>query len=238
MANLRGTKVTWLGHATALVETGGGTTILIDPFIEGNPSYPKGYTLPEKIDLLLLTHGHADHFSGAAPVATKYKPKVLGMFELVAWLQAHGVDGEQINGMNYGGTFRFQDLQISMVEAKHSSSIQDGKDFLYAGNPAGFMIRQENGPTLYHAGDTSLFRDMELLRELYRPEFGMLPIGDNYTMGPEHAALAAKWLGLKEVLPIHFGTFPALTGTPEALQKHLERSGIEVARVKPGETIR
>ncbi len=236
MADLHGTVVTWLGHSTVHVQTAGGTSILIDPFIEGNPQFPKHYKMPETIDLLLITHGHSDHFNDAMPVAKKYKPKVLGMFELTTWMEQHGA--ENTNGMNFGGSFRFRDVTVSMVEAKHSSSIQDGKTLVYAGNPAGFMIAVENGPTLYHAGDTSLFSDMRLLRELYSPEFGMLPIGDNYTMGPEHAAQAAKYLALKQVLPIHYGTFPALTGTPDRLETLLEGSGIQVVRTKAGEPIR
>ncbi len=236
MPDLRGTTVTWLGHATVHIQTAGGTSILIDPWIDGNPAFPKNYEMPQKIDLLLITHGHSDHFNDAMPIAKEYKPKILGMFELTSWMEQHGA--ENTNGMNYGGSVQFKDVTISMVEAKHSSSIQDEGKLIYAGNPAGFMIAVENGPTLYHAGDTSLFSDMRLFRELYAPDFGMLPIGDNYTMGPKHAAQAAKFLGLKQVLPIHHSTFPALTGTPDQLESQLEGSGIEVARVKAGETLR
>jgi L-ascorbate metabolism protein UlaG (beta-lactamase superfamily) len=139
--------------------------------------------------------------------------------------------------MNYGGTFRHADMTITMVEAKHSSGIQDGGKIIYGGNPAGFVISIENGPTLYHAGDTSLFSDMKLIAELYAPEFGMLPIGDNYTLGPKAAAIAAKYLLLKTVLPIHFGTFPGLTGTPRELSTYLEDSSIEVLQLNPGDSI-
>jgi L-ascorbate metabolism protein UlaG (beta-lactamase superfamily) len=192
--------------------------------------------MPERIDLLLITHGHFDHFNDAVAVARKYKPKVLGVVELTTWMEKHGA--ENTNGMNYGGTFRFNDLAATMVEAKHSSSIQDGDTHVYAGNPAGYMLALDGGPTLYHAGDTALFGDMQLFKELYAPDFGMLPIGDNYTMGPRHAALAAKYLGLKRVLPVHHSTFPALTGSPAELATYLDGSGIEVLRVKAGEEIR
>ncbi len=235
MPDLRGTSITWLGHATVLIRTAAGTTILIDPFIKDNPTYPKGFVLPEKLDLLLLTHGHFDHFADAEPVAKKYKPKVIGVAELTGYLEAKGV--ENTNGMNYGGTYKHMDVTISVVEAKHSSGIQDGDKIIYAGNPVGYIIAVENGPTLYHAGDTSVFTDMKLIAELYAPEFGMLPIGDNYTMGPKGAALAAKYLLLKTVLPIHHSTFPALSGTPDELSALLDGSSIEVIHLQPGDTI-
>jgi L-ascorbate metabolism protein UlaG (beta-lactamase superfamily) len=235
MPDLRGTKVTWLGHATVLIQTPAGTTALIDPFIEQSPTYPKAFQLPETIDLLLITHGHFDHIADAVPVAKKYKPKVIGVAELTGFLESKGVENTQ--GMNFGGTFRHADLTITMVEAKHSSGIQDGDKIIYGGNPAGFVISIDNGPTLYHAGDTSLFSDMKLIAELYAPEFGMLPIGDNYTMGPKAAAIAAKYLLLKTVLPIHFGTFPGLTGTPRELTNYLEDSSIEVLHLNPGDSV-
>ena len=236
MPDLRGTTVTWLGHAVVLIQTAAGTNILIDPFIEKSPSYPKGFELPGKLDLLLLTHGHFDHTADAVPVAKKYEPKVLAVAELAGYLESRGV--KDTNGMNFGGSFRYNDVTISMVEAKHSSSITEGDEIIYVGNPAGFVIQIEDGPTLYHAGDTGLFSDMKLIAELYAPEFGMLPIGDNYTMGPKAASMAAKYLLLKSVLPLHFGTFPTLTGTPDELAKWLEGDAIEVIHAKPGQAIR
>jgi L-ascorbate metabolism protein UlaG (beta-lactamase superfamily) len=236
MPDLRGTTVTWLGHSVVLIVTASGTKILIDPFIDKNPVYPKDFALPEKIDLLLLTHGHFDHIADAIPVAKKHGPRTLGVAELTSYLESKGV--ENTHGMNYGGSFRHQDVTITVVEAKHSSGIQDGDTIIYGGNPVGFIIQIEDGPTLYHAGDTSLFSDMKLIAELYAPEFGMLPIGDNYTMGPKTAAMAAKYLLLKSILPLHYGTFPALTGTPDELVTWLGSDAIEVMRVKPGESIR
>jgi L-ascorbate metabolism protein UlaG (beta-lactamase superfamily) len=232
MANLKGTKITWLGHSTALVTTAQGTQILIDPFIEHNPKYPKDYVLPEKIDLLLLSHGHGDHIADAVSIAKKHKPQAVGIFELVGWLQTKGA--EDIVGMNLGGTYKFKDVSISLVEAKHSSSIQDGKEIIYAGVAAGFIIAVEGGPVIYHAGDTSLFSDMQIIKDLYSPEIGMLPIGDHYTMGPKAAAIAAKYLGLKSVIPIHYGTFPQLTGTPQELDTYLHKDGVETLILTPG----
>lgn len=232
MANLKGTQITWLGHATALITTAQGMQILIDPFIEHNPKYPKEYKLPEKIDLLLLSHGHGDHIGDAVSVAKKYKPQTVGIFELVAWLNSKGV--EDIAGMNLGGTYKFKDVAVTLVEAKHSSSIQDGKEIIYAGVAAGLVISIEGGPVIYHAGDTSLFSDMQIIKDLYSPEIGLLPIGDHYTMGPKAAAIAANYLGLKAVIPIHFGTFPELTGTPQELEAHLQKYKIETLTLTPG----
>jgi L-ascorbate metabolism protein UlaG (beta-lactamase superfamily) len=234
MANLKGAQITWLGHSVVLITTAKGTQILIDPFLEQNPKYPKDYKLPEKIDLLLLSHGHGDHIADAVSVAKKHKAQAVGIFELIAWLQSKGV--EDAVGMNLGGTYRFKDVAVSLVEAKHSSSIQDGKETLYAGVAAGLVITIDGGPVIYHAGDTSLFSDMQIIKELYSPEIGLLPIGDHYTMGPKAAALAAGYLGVKTVIPIHYGTFPQLTGTPEELQTHLEKQGVETLTLIPGAT--
>lgn len=235
MAHLGGSTLTWLGHATIHIQTAAGTSILIDPWFEGNPSSPKNYKLPEKIDLLLLTHGHDDHFHDALKVAKQSKAKVVGIFELASWLGQHGISN--ISPMNYGGNQQFQDVRISMVEARHSSSITDGDKTIYAGNPCGYMLAIQGAPALYLAGDTSLFQDMQLFKELYAPAVAVLPIGDNFTMGPAHAALAAKYLGAKTIIPVHYGTFPALSGTPDELRVHLKDSGIEVMAPKPGESI-
>lgn len=236
MADLKGATITWLGHATVLIATAKGTKILIDPFIEHNPKYPKGYELPEKIDLLLLTHGHMDHIADAVPVAKKHGAKAFGMVELMDWLEQKGLKNG--TGMNMGGSHTEADVTFTMTEARHSSGITDGDKTVYGGNPAGFAIAIENGPVLYHAGDTAVFSDMQLIREMHHPEVGMLPIGDHYTMGPKGAAMAAKFLGVQAVLPIHFGTFPPLTGTPEALRKELGESGVEVIMTEPGKTLR
>lgn len=236
MAQLGGYTLTWLGHATLHLVTPKGTSILVDPWMEGNPSAPRDYKLPEKVDLLLLTHGHDDHFHDAVKVAQQTGAKVVGMYELVSWMQRKGV--KNIAPMNYGGNFDSDGVTISMVEARHSSSLMDGDKAVYAGNPCGYVLTVPGAPTLYLAGDTAIFSDMKLYGELYAPQIGVLPIGDNFTMGPKHAALAARYLGVKTVIPIHYGTFPALTGTPEELKRQLDGSGIEVVAPKPGETVR
>lgn len=235
MAQWNGLAITWLGHAAAHITTPQGTEILIDPFFQQNPKYPKNYKLPEKLDLLLLTHGHFDHIADAVAVAKKHRPQVVAIFELASWIGSKGVDNTI--GMNLGGSYKYKDVTVSMVEARHSSSIQDGKETIYAGEPAGFVIAAENAPVLYHAGDTSLFSDMRVIKDLYAPEIGMIPIGDHFTMGPEAAAKAVNYLGLKTVVPIHYGTFPQLTGTPAELEGHLKGTGVRVLTPDPGQTL-
>ena len=232
--SLQGVSITWLGHATVLVQTAKGTNILIDPFIEQNPKYPKGFVLPEKIQYILVTHGHGDHIADAAPVAAKHNSTVVAIYELAAWLAKKGV--ANTIGMNLGGTVQLDDVAATMVEAKHSSAAQDEQGVHDGGVAAGFVLTIADGPVLYHAGDTAVFSDMKLIRELYRPQVAMLPIGGHYTMGPVEAAMAVRFLEPKIVLPIHFGTFPPLKGTPEQLAALVDAS-VQVARLAPGESI-
>jgi L-ascorbate metabolism protein UlaG (beta-lactamase superfamily) len=234
MTFLKGTRVTWLGHATVLVQTPKGTNLLIDPFIEHNPKYPREFKLPETIHYILLTHGHGDHISDAVPVAKKHKSNVVAIYELAAFIGQQGA--ETTTGMNIGGTVQLEDVAVTMVEAKHSAGAEDNSGTRYAGIAAGFVLTVTGGPVLYHSGDTAVFSDMKLIRELYHPELAMLPIGGFYTMGPREAALAAQFLEPKAVLPIHFGTFPPLKGTPDELAGFL-KGAIEVIRTSPGKPI-
>jgi L-ascorbate metabolism protein UlaG (beta-lactamase superfamily) len=234
MASLKGTRITWLGHATVLVQSAKGTNILIDPFIKDNPKYPRNYSLPAKIDYILLTHGHVDHIADVVPVAAKHGSTVVAIFELADYVAGKGV--ASTIGMNLGGTVQLNDVAATMVEAKHSAGTHDETGTHYAGVATGYVLTVTDGPVLYHAGDTAVFGDMKLIQELYRPDVAMLPIGGHFTMGPREAALAVRLLAPKTVLPLHFGTFPPLTGTPEQLAALVD-VGVEVVRWTPGESI-
>ncbi len=233
MASEKQTRITWLGHSTVLIQTAKGTHILIDPFIEQNPKYPKGFELPSKIHYILLTHGHGDHISDVVPVAKRHGATVVAIYELADYVAGQGV--EKTIGMNLGGTVQLDDATATMVDAKHSSSAQDKNGTHYVGIAAGYVIAAPGGPTIYHAGDTSVFGDMRLIGELYQPEIALLPMGGHYTMGPKEGAVAARYVGAKTILPIHFGTFPPLTGTPAELATLLG-SGVQVVQWNPGDT--
>ncbi len=224
--------ITWLGHSSFRLRTPGGKEILFDPWYTGNPAFP-AHARPKAADLILISHGHSDHITDAQAMAKETNATVVAIFEITAWLGGKGV--KNVEPMNKGGTVSVKGLTITMTDARHSSSIDDS-GVVYLGEPAGFIVKLENGQTIYFAGDTSLFGDMKMIGELYKPDIAFLPIGDRFTMGPDTAAIAAQWLGVKQVVPMHYGTFPLLTGTPEQLERHLAGKGIEVLTLKPGET--
>jgi L-ascorbate metabolism protein UlaG (beta-lactamase superfamily) len=231
--NLKGIKLTWLGHSTFRIETPGGKTILVDPWVMNNPMCPQSEKEVKKVDVMLCTHGHGDHIGDAVEIARRHNPLVVGIFELCGWMQKKGV--KQISPMNKGGTQTVGDVKVTMVHADHSCGIEDGDEVVYGGEACGYVIEFENGVKIYHAGDTNVFGDMKIIHELYAPEIAMIPIGDHFTMGPREAAYACKLLQAKTVIPMHFGTFPMLTGTPGALQKLVP--GVEVFEMKPGQTV-
>lgn len=227
--------ITWLGHSTVELKLSNGQVILIDPWLE-NPKFPNDYAL-ERVDVVLLTHGHFDHIGQVAEIAKKHSPQVFAIFELATWLGSKGV--ENVTGMNKGGSVNVAGCRVTMTHAQHSSMVQDGDQIIYAGEAAGFVIACPDGRSVYHAGDTNVFSDMALIRRLYAPELAMLPIGDLYTMDPKEAAVACEFLQPKQVLPLHWGTFPPLTGTPGQLRDHVDAAGltIEIMEPEPGETL-
>jgi L-ascorbate metabolism protein UlaG (beta-lactamase superfamily) len=227
-------QITWLGHATFAFRFESGEVLVMDPWIEGNPAYPKGYEL-KRVDAIAISHAHFDHTNDVIPLAKKFQPKVIGIFETTAWLENKGV--KNTIGINKGGTVDLGFVKLTMTHAIHSCSIKDGDELLYGGEAAGYVLTLPDGRAAYFAGDTALFSDMVLIRELYQPELALLPIGDHYTMGPLQAFHAARFIKAKRVIPMHYGTFPALTGRPEDLAQRLEGDGIEVWTLKQGEPV-
>ena len=232
---LNGLKLTWLGHATFLIETPDGKKILIDPWVMNNPVTPADKKKFDKIDVMLCTHGHGDHIGDAVELAKKHDPKLVGVYELCMWMNKKGA--KQIMPMNKGGSQEVGDIYVTMVHADHSCGIEDDGQIIYGGEPCGYVIQFKNGLKIYHAGDTNVFGDMQLIHELYQPDLVMLPVGDVFTMGPREAALACKLLKPKAVIPMHFGTFPLLTGTPQELERRIKDMGIDLHTMKPGESL-
>jgi L-ascorbate metabolism protein UlaG (beta-lactamase superfamily) len=233
--DLRGNAITWMGHASFRITTPDGRTVLIDPWISG-PTCPEKEKTFSRVDLLLFTHAHWDHFADALTLTRQYTPKTVVIIETGQWLESKGV--ANVIGMNKGGTVNVDGIEVTMVHAVHSNSIVDEGRVLYAGDPAGFVVRLPGGLTLYHAGDTAVFSDMRLIGELYRPELALLPIGDHFTMGPREAAQAVRLLGVRHVVPMHYGTFPLLTGTPEAFQREVAAiAGLQVHVLQPGQSL-
>lgn len=232
----KGIQLKYLGHGTFLVHSPKGKTILIDPWVQGNPGCPEADKKLPPVDLMLITHGHFDHIGDAVAIAQEHKPMIFGIYETCAWLESKGVTN--ISGMNKGGTQAFGDVRVTMVFADHSCGIQDEGKIIYGGEAAGYVLRFENGFTLYHSGDTNVFGDMALIAKLYKPQLVCLPIGDHYTMSPYEAAHAVKLLRPRWVVPMHYATFPVLKGTPDALRKYLRGvKGVTVVDLKPGETL-
>lgn len=234
--DLKGIKLTWLGHAAFRIVTPKGKTVIIDPWIMQNPMTPESEKDVKKCDIMLCTHGHGDHIGDAVSIAKRHNPKVVGIFELCLWMQKKGV--KQIFPMNKGGTQQVGDIKVTMVHAIHSCGIQDDDgSIIYGGEACGYVIEFDNGLRLYHAGDTAVFGDMAIIRDLYSPDIACLPIGDHFTMSPKEASYACNLLRPKAVIPMHFGTFPMLTGTPAELKKLVADIGVEVIELKPGQTV-
>lgn len=227
-------KITWLGHAMFLLESRSGKRLVLDPFIEPNPKFPKNFDL-SRVDVIAATHGHADHFGASGPaLAAKTGATVVGVYELSLWLQGKGIT--KCSGMNKGGTQKLSDFTIHMTQAVHSAGIS-GSDQNPTADPCGYVI-EADGTRVYHAGDTAVFSDMALVAELLQPDVALLPIGDFYTMGPASAAKACELLRVARAIPMHYGTFPLLPGTAEDFRREVRNRGLktEVIVLTPGES--
>ncbi|ASS92150.1 metal-dependent hydrolase [Aeribacillus pallidus] len=223
-------KVSFHGHSIVQIETN-GKNIIIDPFINGNGQTDLKVE-DVKADVILLTHGHNDHVGDTVEIAKRNDSLVVAIAELATYLSWKGI---KTHGMSIGGAYVFEFGKVKLTQAFHGSSYtEDNQNIVYTGMPAGILLTAED-KTIYHAGDTALFSDMKLIGERNEIDLAFLPIGDNYTMGPEDALTAAEWIRAKKVVPIHYNTFPVIQQNPEDFVSKLP-DGVGLL-LKPGETI-
>jgi hypothetical protein len=234
----KGFTLTWLGHSSFHLVTPRGKHFLIDPWMEGNPMTPLGDAPITQVDAILLTHAHGDHSGDVLRLAQQHGATVVCIHEAAAWLESHGA--KHVVGMNKGGSTSLHGVRLTMTTATHSSSFHGPDGPVYGGDPAGFVVTLENGVPIYFTGDTGPTMDMQIVADLYHPEVVVMPIGDHYTMGPREAAYAARLIRAPFIVPCHYGTFPLLTGTPEALEVELAKLGVNAKVVvsKPGQSVR
>jgi L-ascorbate metabolism protein UlaG (beta-lactamase superfamily) len=237
MLDLKGNKITYYGHSTFGLTTPSGQVAFIDPWVMTNPKCPDSLKKVARLDVVFLTHGHTDHMGDLLALARQHKPKIVANFETYLWLESKNTGAQCLPG-NKGGSQKVGDFEVTMTHAFHSNSSEDNGQRIYAGEAGGYVVKLPGGVIVYHAGDTAVFGDMKLIGEIYKPEVACLPIGDIFTMGPREAAFAIRLLGVKHVIPMHYATFPMLTGTPEGLRAETKDvAGLDVHALKPGETL-
>lgn len=235
--NTKGNRITYFGHSTFSLTTASGQVALIDPWVMTNPWCPEELKSVPRLDAIFLTHAHTDHMGDLLALAKKHRPKIAAMFETCLWIESKGF-AEETCPMGKGGSQKIGDFGITMTHAFHSNSIEENGVRHYGGEPAGYIIRMPGKFTVFHAGDTSVFGDMKLIGELYKPNLAMVPIGDRFTMGPKEAAYAIRLLGVKHVIPMHYGTFDFLTGTVEGLRNEAKKiKGLKIHALKSGEQL-
>ncbi len=237
MLDLKGNKITYYGHSTFSLTTPSGQVAIIDPWVMSNPRCPETLKKVPRLDAIFITHAHSDHIGDLLALAKQHKPKVVSTFETYVWFESKGTGAQALPG-NKGGSQKVGDFEITMTHAFHSNSIDDDGLRIYGGEAGGYIVKLPGGVSVYHAGDTAVFGDMKLIGEMYKPDLACLPIGDIFTMGPREAAMAIRLLGVKHVIPIHYATFPMLTGTPEALHEQAKDiAGLQIHALNPGETL-
>jgi L-ascorbate metabolism protein UlaG (beta-lactamase superfamily) len=225
--------LTWLGHSAFRVESDRGKRVYVDPFLNGNPRTPEGEVTPEQVDIVVVTHGHGDHVGDTVELTKAFAPvAVVAQVELKSWLAGQGAALDELPGLNKGGSLELDGIRFTLVNGFHSSSADGGA---YTGESCGVVVRLEDGRTVYFAGDTCVFGDMALITRIYKPDVAVLPIGDLFTMGPVEAAVALELLGNPRCVPCHWGTFPLLTGTPDALAREAPDATVE--RLEPGDSV-